>query len=285
MKQADRFFCFCRLCILTTLVLILSLGKAPVTAFAAPGNALYTNTGTGYVICIDDSEDLLTDGEERLLLQKMTGITEYGNAAFVSGSNVGKESLYREYFGQDSGALFIIDMGIREITLWTNGAIYRRISRSYAASIVDNVYRYASRGDYYTCADTAFEQVRTILEGGRIAQPMRHLSNVFAALVLALTGNFIFVWFKKRRAESARNKDITLISGSLKKEVSAADAAQGLAGGAIAAAVLPRVAIGAKQLLKSRKTRRSSGGSSGGGGGGGFSGGGGGGGGGASHRF
>ena len=260
---------------------LLSLLICTMTAFAAPpAEALYTNPVTGYSVYIIDDEDLLEEYDEARLAETMTDITSYGNAAFTSGSYVGKEELYRSYFGSDSGALFIVDMGSREITLWTNGAIYKRISRSYAGSIVDNVYRYASRGEYYTCADTAFSQVLTILEGGRIAQPMRYITSLFAALVLAITGNFIFVMFKKRAAGLARKKDVTLISGSLAKEVSAADAAASIAGGAAAAAIT-RVAV-TRTLLKSRKTRASSGGSGGGSSGGG---GGGGGGGGASHSF
>ncbi len=240
-----------------------------ITALAAPGDVRFTNPETGYQVYIDDAEDLLEPSEETELLADMIPITDYGSVAFVSDSYVNAENVYRSYFGKDSGTIFLIDMGERLITIYSDGRIYKLINKKYANLIVDNVYKYASRGDYRTCAGKAFEQVYTVLEGGRISQPMRYITNALAAVVLAFLGNFLYVWVRKKRVQIPKT---ALITGT------------GAGMGAAARTVITR------QLLKTHKSRKSSNSGGGGrsGGGGGWSGGGGGGGhsgGGGSHRF
>ena len=96
------------------------------------------------------------------------------------------------------------------------------------------------------------------LEGGRIAEPMRYVSNFLMAIVFALVFNFIYVWFMKGKV-------------SVDSEALIAAAAGAVIGTAVG-----------KNLVNSRKVRHTSSsgsGGSGGGGGGGFSGGGG------SHSF
>ena len=166
---------------------------------------------------------------------------------------------YRELFGHDSGILFVIDMGRRNIWIYCDGKIYRSIDKAYSNTITDNVYRYASRGEYYQCAKKVFEQALTLLQGGRIAQPMKYISNALIACVLALLINFIFLTYQ-------RNNDETIIARSVPALTTT-----------VGAYIL------SKRVTSRNKTRHvqyssSSGGSSGGG----FSGGGGGGGGGSS---
>lgn len=228
------------------------------TVFAG-GGALYTNSDTGYSVYILDEENLLTDEEENRLLETMKELTQYGGAAFVStsGSNSGQTvtDLSYELFHNDSSTLFLIDMGAREIKMANAGAVEKRVAKNYINIITDNVYAYASKGDYLTCARKAFEQEYTLLEGGRIAQPMRFLTNILTAVVLGLLLNFIYVWVKK--GKTAVN-DRELIAAA--------------AGAAVTTAVT-------KTLVSSRKIRHESssgGGFSGSSGGGGFSGGGGG---------
>ena len=76
-----------------------------------------------YQIIVNDYEDLLTDQEETNLKEKMAEIAEYGNVAFVSASQYDDtakyaKSTYRSYFGTDSGLLFLIDMGRRNIWIF-----------------------------------------------------------------------------------------------------------------------------------------------------------------------
>ena len=227
---------------------------------------LRISAASNYRLVIDDREDLLTASEENMLQIKMERIRQYGNVGFVtvsqfSSTDTYTKNLYRDLFGRESGMLFVIDMGRRNIWIFCDGAIYRIINKSYANTITDNVYRYATKGQYYDCAYNVFDQAETLLEGGRISQPMKYISNALIALVLAILGNFIFLVIQ--RGESIANPDT------------------------IAKAMSSGVAVGivSKVMTKSKKSRHvessgggggSSGGGGGGGGGGGSSGGGGG---------
>lgn len=159
----------------------------------------YYNEETGYEVFIEDDANLLSDNEEELLLNEMIKITEYGSVAFksidmnaTSTANYIK-NYYYDMFGSGSGTVFLIDMDDRNIWIYSNGDIYDVVTSSYADIITDNVYEYASDGDYYECADKAFSQILTLLEGKEIAQPMKYISNILLALVLAFLINYIIV--------------------------------------------------------------------------------------------
>ena len=216
----------------------------------------------GYRVVIEDQEDLLSEAEEAKLKSEMEAINAYGHAAFVSVKQYGAtdtyaKETYMSLFGNESGILFVIDMGQRNIWIMCNGEVYRTINKAYANTITDNIYTYASEGDYYRCASEAYAQALTLLQGGKIAQPMKHISNALIALVGALLINFFF-----------------LLSQRKKETVDPSAAAAAMTTGVV-------VRILEKKLTRTRKSRHyeSSGGGSSGGGGGGYSGGGGGGGG------
>ena len=72
----------------------------------------------------------------------------------------------------------------------------KTITSGRCNSITDNTYIYATSGhgyDYYTCAYKTFEQVLTLLQGGKIAQPMKHICNLLLALTLAMLINYFIV--------------------------------------------------------------------------------------------
>ena len=224
----------------------------------------YVNPDTGYEAYVIDEEDLLTDDEEWLLLSEyMMRITDYGGAAFVTASSGNAEKTAADYcfhlFDNESGTTLLIDMGDRKISIMSSGEIYKTITKSYGNIITDNIYSYATKGDYLGCAEKGFDQIGLKLEGKRIAEPMRYVSNLLLAIVFALVFNFMYVWIKKGKAV-------------IDSEALIAAAAGAVIGTAVG-----------KNLVHSRKVRHSSGsgggGHSGGGGGGGFSGGGG------SHSF
>ena len=156
---------------LLTAALVLTLFFAVIPFLQITAEAsVYKNSETGWQVIVDDRADLLTDEEESRLASEMEPVTAYGNAAFISCYASGSTSsyakdLYRDLFGSDSGTIFMIDMENRNIWIQSNGAIYRTITKSYANTITDNVYKYASRGDYYGCASNAFSQICTLLEG------------------------------------------------------------------------------------------------------------------------
>lgn len=183
---------------------------------------VWTNQETGYLVVIEDDADLLDQIEETQLALKMQEITAYGNAAFKSlSSNEYSASYYageyyHELFGQQSGTLFLIDMDNREIYLFSDGAIYKTVTAAYANTITDNVYSYASDKDYYNCAYKAFGQIHSLLSGRKIAQPMKYISNILLALILAALINYFIVMLLSGTAKPSRKELLGSVSTSFK---------------------------------------------------------------------
>lgn len=175
---------------------------------------IYDNPQTGYSVYINDAYDLLTEDEEAALLNDMIPITEFGNAGFISCDNTEmstvqySKSSYERLFGTDSGMLLVIDMGNRQLYIKNNGAISNVITNAYSNTISDNIYRYASKGEYYSCASMAFKQAYTVLQGGRIAQPMRFISAALVALIIALTLNYLIIRFAASPSKASAHEII-----------------------------------------------------------------------------
>lgn len=166
----------------------------------------YKNETTGYPVLIEDDADLLTEEEEDDLAELMKGITEYGGAALktIDYNSRSTQSYIKEYysdtFGQGSGTVFLIDMDNRNIWVHSNGRIYQIITTSYADTITDNVYKYAADADYYGCCYEAFSEMLTLLQGNRIAQPMKYISNILLSIILALfIMYFVVRWLSRAK--------------------------------------------------------------------------------------
>ena len=172
----------------------------------------YANDETSYRVLIEDDAQLLTDEEEQELAALMQEITTYGNVAFkaIDNNDYGTESYARQYYKEQfdtaSGTLFLIDMDNRNIWIHSDGAVYKIITKSYADTITDNVYRYASDGDYYECAAHTYAQILTLLKGDKIAQPMKYISNGLLAVILALLLNYGLVSFFARIKKPGRKE-------------------------------------------------------------------------------
>ena len=255
---------------LFALLLILALlipGLAAAEAFRMP------NETTGYYALVDDSAGLLDRAEYDGVLETMMNITEYCNAGlytYAGGSteyvmNKAKSWGETNLKGTDGRyTMFIIDMSTRQLAVYSSEEMYRTITQAKAYTITDNVYSYASRKQYATCAETAFNQIYRVLKGENVSGPMGIASNILLALLAAILLAYL------------------IISARMEQEVKV---------------TLPKIAtatIGAGAVIASktltRKVRHSSNSGGGGfhGGGGGFHGGGGGfhgGGGGGSHGF
>lgn len=226
-------------------------------------SVVYTNEYTGYSAFIRDEEDLLTDEEEAELAEYMAPMTDYGNVMFLSADGDYADPVdyldwnYGDWFYED-GTIFLIEMSNRQLRLENSGIIQDTITPSYSNSIMDNVYRMASEGDYAGCAKEVFYECTVLMDGGRIARPMKYICNALLALICALLVNYLAI------RVSSGNRRVT------KKELERAIAASIVYGGV------------QKKRIAHRKIESSSGGGSFGGGGGSFGGGGGGGGGGHS---
>ena len=136
-----------RLLSLGLMLCILLLPASALYVRADDFGFVYTNPQTGYVICIADEMDLLTDSEEAQLIEDMKPVTEYGNAGFISCENYSvstkkyAEQRYGSLFGTESGSLLVIDMGMREFYIKNNGAVSEIITTAYSNTIADNIYK------------------------------------------------------------------------------------------------------------------------------------------------
>ena len=165
----------------------------------------YVNQENGNKVTITDDADLLTDGEEKELEGIMIKLSEYGHVGFyttMSGSSDITDTAERYYLSklgskEESGTVFVIDMNIRELYIITAGyknmGMRSVINSSRASTIADNVYTYATDKKYYKCAYEVFNEELTLMEGGRIAQPMKLTSNILLALVIGFIVAFLLV--------------------------------------------------------------------------------------------
>lgn len=191
------------------LALVLLGGSIPVSAYAD-----HTNAGSGYRLIIDDQAGYFTESDMASLQELMDQISEYCNVALLTTTDHSfyKTSAFAEnYFDSAFGAhadgtIFVIDRDLNEIFLYTNGSVRKTITDSRAYSITDNTYIYAtaSKGyDYYTCSYKTFEQVLTLMEGRRIAQPMKYICSAMLAVIAALLINYFIVMLMSRSRKAA----------------------------------------------------------------------------------
>ena len=98
--------------------------------------------------------------------------------------------------------------GTRNLTLYSSGDNYDTITRTDANVITDNVYRYASQGDYCGAAENAFRQCLSLLEGRKIARPMKYINNALLSLILSILLMYGFISlrtvFKAQEADAAK---------------------------------------------------------------------------------
>ena len=169
----------------------------------------YVNEETNYSLVLEDNANLLSIEEREKLFEEMKPLTKYGHIGFVSTDNnmysvdSFADNYYHSNFGTESGTIFVIDMSNRKIYIFSDGSNYRTVTKSKAYSITDNTYTYATRGDYYGCASLSFKQILTILDGGKIAEPMRYTSNIFIALTLAFFFCFLYILSKSKMAKAS----------------------------------------------------------------------------------
>ncbi len=220
--------------------------------------------GTTGTLLIADDAGLLSEEEKARLIEDYSVITEYMGAAFVSTDySPGSTSSFAEecairYYRDDPAVLFLIDMDDREIYVYANGTAQKTISKADARAITDNVYKSASRGDYYECADGAFRQIYAKCTGQKLARPVKHITNALIAVLVGILINYLITVYSRIPKAERRTK------GEIKASVSSK------------MAHMPGIALGAAIVLSSAKHYKSSSSGSGGGGGGGHSGGGGG---------
>ena len=229
-----------------------------------------TNESTGFIAVLDDSGSLLDTAEYDGVWEAMMPITEYCNVGLYTYSGTStnyvmdKAKTWANANFPGTCTLFIIDMATRQLAVWSSTDVQKTLTRSKGYTITDNVYQYASRGDYAGCAVSAFNQMNRALKGENVKGPMRVISNALLALLAAILLAYLFISARMEQEVKVSLPDVVTTTAAG-------------AGAVIAAKTLTR---------KVRHSSSSGGGGFHGGGGGGFGGGGGGfGGGGGSHGF
>lgn len=183
MMKIKRF-----LCIVCVLMFIAALIPTTASSATASNDLTYTNPVTGYRAEIRDDLGLIKAEKKRSLLDSMIPLTEFGHVGFCSTNQSASNALEqarsfrKNMFGMDSGSVFVINMKERQLNIQSYGTIYQYVTSSKAKSITDNVKNYATKGDYYTAASNAYQQMLSVINGDKIAEPMRYFS--YAAIML-----------------------------------------------------------------------------------------------------
>ena len=194
-----------------------SFGGNPLFNIMQNGATVYAQNAATYSAKVLDEADLLTADQENLLLDEMQSITPYGNALFVSSNQVNgptgeyARSRYLSTFGEQSGIIFLIDMTNREIYIYSHNEMFRIITRTNAYTITDNVYTYATDGDYYTCASMVYSQVEALLKGEEISRPMKHAGNLMLAVIFSILLNY---WLLRKTSKVKELDMENLLRGS-----------------------------------------------------------------------
>ena len=182
-------------------------------------------TSAGYKIEIRDEEGLLSEEQAEKLLDEMESVGAYTNAAFATYSsssstqNWTDRNYYSAGFFNPGGVVFVINMMQRKLNVRFAGDTSQKLGYSTATSIEDNVYRYASKGDYYTCASKVFSQISGLYRGRWIAQPMK----VVISLLLGLCAGMMILFLYLRRSRRKERVVGTMLSGSIGAAVLASE--------------------------------------------------------------
>lgn len=225
----------------------------PVSAYAADN------------VYIQDDAGILTDSEENQLRGQLAGYDTDRNYLVVtedsytySGDMHGEmDGLYSARYGSSDGVAFIINMSDRQLYTGGFGTLAKDFRSGDARDVTDNVYRYASRGEYAECISRAFTQINEVVSDGFILRPMRYA----VAILFGLFAGFFIMFIAVVNSRKNRKVQPHIPADIGHTEYGSA-MFSGYVNPAFTAAVMHR-------------SRRSSGSGSSSGGGGGFSGGGG----------
>jgi len=193
--------------LLALIVALLSFSPFKVKAEAY--NNTYTNSETGYEAWVYDEAGLFSSSESDALLKKAYEITQHSDIYVITASSNSYgdsetatynlcDEYYLYYCKNNSCVILMIDMATRYVYIYRNGSAKENLTESKCYSITDNVYTYLSDKEYYDGAYEALGQIFTVLEGKRIAEPMKNISNFFIALVVGFVITYLIAIHKSK---------------------------------------------------------------------------------------
>ncbi len=196
--------------ILSLLLLLLIL--VPIKVEAASSN-----------VYIGDYANLLSDEDEQKLESYLSTLkADYKYVVITNETDengIDADSRLAYYYDNtfsryDDGIAFIIDMYSREIYIEAFGDIQGRIGDGDSTDITDNVYRYASNGDYLSCITNAFKQADTLVNKGFILRPMRYLVSLLIAVVIGFLIAFYMAVFERSKSVKHNPNAQILMTGA-----------------------------------------------------------------------
>ena len=171
----------------------------------------YTAAAEGSIVVVRDDADLFTDEEEDYLRYVMSDFLPYGSAAVYTtydnpygDTDALADSMYEELVGDyymADGSIFVIDMDNRYLLLSNGGEVTKKVADRDCDEITDNVYRYASSGEYSLCASSVFEQEVKLLRDQAIPRTMKHISNLIISIGISVCAVFLFAQNKTKMKE------------------------------------------------------------------------------------
>lgn len=110
----------------------------------------------------------------------------------------------------ENATVFLIDLSVRVLTVQSTGRMKKVLTTGVSDSIMDNVYRLASGGDYAGCAESVFEQIAALERGEKIAQPMRLVGDILIAAVTGVLVAFLLLSGNRGRKNKKALKAVTV---------------------------------------------------------------------------
>lgn len=204
-------------------ILVVLVGLSVLFYLKPSHAAIDDRNSEQYQYMILDEEDLLDAEEEYALINDIDPVLYYGNVIIstVSADNYEEfsEDTYYQYFGNEPGVNFQIDMKNRKITLSASTNMEKLIGKK-RSTIVDNIYQYATDENYYQCIKSGFEQISMVINGERIAQKMKYICNGLIAVMLGFIINFAFIFIssfrKNEYAAFSGGNELTVDTKSVK---------------------------------------------------------------------
>ncbi len=160
-----------------TLVLV----RAEPIAESGGGDYRETNAETGYTLVIHDKAGLLNGDETAEVATAMREITGETNVAFITypadgddGTDcVVKAQIWGDavFGGQSRFTVFIIDMKTRNLGIYASAPLIGKLTSEEMNRITEDVYLFATWGQYAQCAKQTFAQIETALQDWEFTDP------------------------------------------------------------------------------------------------------------------
>ncbi len=170
------------------------------------------NESTGYRWMIRDDAEFF-DGEDMTELESLLQeITQYCNVglltttdhAYSSTTALAEGTLSSMFGGNANAVVYVIDRDLNEIYLLASGRAGNTLTVSRCYAVTDNTYQSAHNGRYYKNSCETMEQVLTLMQGQRIAQPMKIICSILLAIIVALLINYFIVMAFSRTKKASK---------------------------------------------------------------------------------